>query len=316
MLSLINSCSVFGMNGYPLTVEVDVSSGIVRFDIVGLPDATVKESRERVRAALRNSGFEFPLRRITVNLAPADIRKEGALLDLPIAIGILAATGQIDCMATLTKSAFVGELSLDGVVRPVIGALPMADCLTKKHSVENFFVPVDNAAEAAIIGEINIFGVSSLRQLVDNMQSEQDLQPIVVDIEQVFADGSRIYELDMRDVKGQQGVKRALEIAAAGAHNVLMLGSPGSGKTMLAKRLPGILPELSLQESIEVTKLYSISGLLPKDQPLITARPFRSPHHGASSASIIGGGAVPRPGEISLASHGVLLPCGTRCRAA
>ena len=307
MLAIINSCAFLGVNGYLVKVEVDVGAGLPAFDIVGLPDTAVKESRERVRAAIKNSGYEFPLRRITVNLAPANIKKEGAIFDLPIAIAILAATEQVtNVEEKLKTAAIVGELSLDGAVRPISGALVMSDCLGQTEGVNHFYLPVENAMEAAIVDKVDVFGVSSLRNLCEVLEDTEQILPVKVDIAELLRAEGTSDTYDMSDVKGQEGVKRALEIAAAGGHNVLLIGPPGSGKTMLARRLPGILPPMTLGESLEVTKLYSISGLLPKSTPLVKARPFRSPHHGASSASIIGGGATPKPGEISLASHGVL----------
>ena len=306
MLAKILSCALNGLDGYDLTVEVDVGIGLSAFELVGLPDASVRESRERVRAAVKNSGFDFPLRRITVNLAPADIRKEGPSLDLPIAVGILAATQQISIDEYLLSSAFIGELSLDGLVRPVSGALPIADHLSKSGNIKRLFLPEANAAEAAIVDGIEILPLHDLHQLTMHLSGEITVDPVHEDVRSLFSIQHDTYAVDFSDVRGQQPAKRALEVAVAGGHNVLMIGSPGSGKTMLARRLPTIMPELSLEESIECTKIYSISGNLPADTGLLTERPFRSPHHGASAVSIIGGGALPRPGEITLACHGVL----------
>ncbi|MCL2496109.1 MAG: YifB family Mg chelatase-like AAA ATPase [Clostridiales bacterium] len=306
MLAVINSCAVYGMRGYGLLVEVDVGSGLPAFDIVGLPDAAVRESRERVRAALLNAGYDFPLRRIVVNLAPADVKKEGSSLDLPIAIGILAATGQIKAPKLLAECAILGELSLEGAVRPVSGVLPMADFLRAEEQIKNLYLPEANAEEAALTGGLQAFGLRHLSELVGVLRGEAHLPPTQTDITALLAAASRQQTPDMCEVKGQEGVKRALEIAAAGGHNILMLGPPGSGKTMLARRLPGIMPPLTLTECLETTKIYSIAGLLPRGQAVIAIRPFRSPHHGASTASIVGGGSNPKPGEVSLASHGVL----------
>ena len=306
MLAIVNSCAVFGMQGYGLAVEVDVGAGLPAFDIVGLPDAAVRESRERVRSALINSGYDFPLRRITVNLAPADVKKEGSLLDLPIAIGILAATNQLSAKELLAESAVIGELSLEGAVRPVSGVLPMADMLTREKQVSRLFLPAANAEEAALTQNLQVYGIQHLNELADILCGKHCPPPTCTDVTALLAASSREYNVDMGEVKGQEGVKRALEIAAAGGHNILLIGSPGSGKTMLARRLPGIMPPMTLEESLEATKIYSIAGLLPRGQALISERPFRAPHHGASSASIIGGGANPKPGEVSLAGHGVL----------
>lgn len=306
MLAKIHSCALNGLDGYGLTVEVDVGIGLSAFELVGLPDASVRESRERVRAAVKNSGFDFPLRRITVNLAPADIRKEGPSLDLPIAVGILAATQQIDINEYLLESAFVGELALDGLVRPISGALPIADYLSHSSSLKRLFLPEDNAAEAAIVDGLEIIPLHDLHQLTRHLAGSCLIDPIHTDVNALFHADRDKSSLDFSEVRGQDAAKRALEVAVAGGHNVLMIGSPGSGKTMLARRLPTIMPELSLMESIECTKIYSISGNLPSGTGLLTERPFRSPHHGASAVSIIGGGVVPRPGEITLACHGVL----------
>ncbi|MDO4732824.1 MAG: YifB family Mg chelatase-like AAA ATPase [Bacillota bacterium] len=305
MLAKVISCALSGLKGYRLTVEADIGLGLSAFDIVGLPDASVRESRERVRAAVKNSGFDFPLRRITVNLAPADLKKVGPSLDLPIAIAILGATEQLPLEGLLQDCALIGELSLDGALRPVSGILSVSAALAET-GVRCLLVPLENAEEASIVQGIEVYGVSSLREAVDMLSGRSGLLPTRVDVESIFRSSGRIGTADMSEVKGQPVVKRSLEIAAAGGHNILMVGSPGSGKTMLAKRLPTILPELSLEESLLVTQLFSISGLLPAGKALLTERPFRAPHHTASAVSIIGGGATPRPGEISLSTHGVL----------
>lgn len=307
MLSIIKSCALLGADAYPVQVEVDVSAGLPAFDIVGLPDAAVRESRERVRTALKNSGLEFPFQRITVNLAPANIKKEGASLDFAIAVGILLATGQLSEDSRLAESVFLGELSLDGGLRHVNGVLPISRILPEMGA-KRLYLPAENAEEGALLGNAEVFGLADLRCFYEYWQGRRELSPTVVDVAELFARrrASALAGLDMADVKGQEAVKRAMEIAAAGRHNLLMVGAPGSGKTMLARRLPTILPELTLAESLEITRIYSICGLLPKAEPLICERPFRAPHHTASPQSIIGGGRVPRPGEVSLAHNGVL----------
>jgi magnesium chelatase family protein len=305
MLFKALSAAVFGIDAYIVDVEVDLTprpgdSLAPVFTMVGLPDAAVRESRERIRAAINNCGFFFPLHRVTVNLAPADIKKEGSSFDLPIAIGILGANG--DLRSELNDTLLVGELSLDGRVRPIKGALPIA-VAARARGLRRLVVPAENAEEAAVVTGLDVYPVRSLKQVVEFLNSGQGLEPLRVDIRALLESFSNYVE-DFRDVKGQLHAKRALEVATAGGHNILMIGPPGSGKTMLAKRIPSILPPLEFEEAIECTKIHSVAGLTSSG--LIKVRPFRAPHHTISDAGLIGGGAIPKPGEVSLAHNGVL----------
>lgn len=300
----VMSSALMGIEGYIVNVEVDIAAGFPRFDVVGLPDSSVREATDRVRTSLRNSGFGLPIERITVNLAPAHMRKEGVGFDLAIAIGILACKEKLprkSCEGVL----FLGELSLSGEVRPIKGMLPMIHSASKV-GVTKCLVPYDNANEAGVVPGVEVIGVHDLVEAVGYLKGVIDIKARKVDVKKLFTSEDMIHPYDFSDVKGQEHVKRALEIAAAGMHNVMMIGPPGSGKTMMAKRIPSILPKINYNESIDITKIFSVSGKLASGSALVTSRPFRSPHHTISNASLVGGGSIPKPGEISLAHHGVL----------
>lgn len=299
MIAKVRSMGLQGIGGYEVLLEVYISNGLPAFDVVGLPDAAVREARERVRAAIKNNGYRFPVSRMTVNLAPADKKKAGTLYDLPMFIGILAADGDIDEPGD--DCAFIGELSLSGELRPVYGALPMA-IAAARCGVKKLFVPADNAAEAAFADGVSVYPVKNVDELLRLMRGEVNIEPAVAPALDTLME----HMPDFSEVKGQENVKRALEIAAAGGHNILIVGPPGAGKSMMAKRLPGILPDMSRGEMIQSTEIYSVAGLTSREHPIVSMRPFRAPHHTVSAAGLSGGGTSPRPGEISLAHNGVL----------
>ena len=303
MLVKVYAAALQGIDATIVTIEVNSSRGI-KFFLVGLPDSAVKESHERIMSALQVNGFRFPSRQIVINMAPADIRKEGSAYDLPLAIGILASAGEVSD-EKLSKYLIMGELSLDGSLQPIKGALPIA-ISARAQGYEGFILPKQNAREAAVVNNLNVYGVENIKEVIEFFNGERELEPTIVNTREEFYQHQSSFPFDFADVKGQENVKRALEVAAAGGHNVIMIGAPGSGKSMMAKRLPSILPPLSLGESLETTKIHSVAGKLSKNDSLIATRPFRSPHHTISQVAMVGGGSNPQPGEISLAHNGLL----------